>query len=329
MGNEIATEVWFPDAYDMRSGEFSLVRTDRAQLASQSFLDGRWERSACQRRRVKQDTIFTSPAAQMPRLNFIWHTGFCCSTLLAKALDFPGRNLSLCEPSVLVDVADGKRSGTAIPSKQMFELLAGAGETSEIVTVKPSPSTNCLLRDAVDTTAGQMLLLYSDCRSFVVSIAKMGEEGRKYVRRLYLALINDGHVQAKWPPANVFALSDLELASVVWHMQIAEFRRHSLGHRAASLNCEVLLSNSREILGRLAEFFSLRFGYDHVATVADGPLFQRNAKSGVEGFSTRQRREEHRRIEESLGADLDRIVEQSYRACSDTPRPNPLPESVL
>src|ERR1700733_14392828 len=297
---------WFPEGFDQNRNEFRFVAADRSDLSSQSFLDWRWNRSGAKRQTAGATAMIARLSPQNPRPSIIWHTGFCCSTLLAKALDFPGRNLSLCEPSVLVDVADGKRSGTAIPSKQMFELLAGAGETSEIVTVKPSPSTNCLLRDAVDTTAGQMLLLYSDCRSFVVSIAKMGEEGRKYVRRLYLALINDGHVQAKWPPANVFALSDLELASVVWHMQIAEFRRHSLGHRAASLNCEVLLSNSREILGRLAEFFSLRFGYDHVATVADGPLFQRNAKSGVEGFSTRQRREEHRRIEESLGADLDR-----------------------
>jgi hypothetical protein len=275
---------------------------------------------------------------QTPRPCMIWHTGFCCSTLLAKALDGPGRNLSLCEPQVLVDVVDAKRAGKfardlppAVP-QLAFHLLSRGFAPEELVTLKPAPAANVLLRDAATQTSGPMLFLFSDCRSFLVSICKLGENGRKYVRSLFLAMLHDDHVQAQWPAPKLLSMSDLELATIVWHMQIAEFLRNwpLLGAgRAASLDCDAFLASPVDTLRKLDHFFALGLGEEHLESVASGPLFRRNAKTGEDSFDASRRLKEHAQTAQQLGGDLDRIVAGSYAICRTTPRGAPLPEPLV
>ncbi len=336
MGDPVHDAAWFPDGFDARSGEFLFVKAEREQLSSQTFLDRRWDRTGFARARGSARTLLAP--SSLPSPNIIWHTGFCCSTLLAKTLDRPGCNLSLCEPQILVDVADAKRSGTVPPdsladiAQRAFHLLSRPHADGEQVTLKPAPAANALLREATVRTSAPMLFLYSDCRTFLLAICKLGEEGRKYVRRLFLALLADGHPQAQWPPPRLLSLSDLELAAMVWHMQIAEMRR-SLPHlnsgRMASLDCDAFLFAPAETLQRMSHFFSLGLGGDYVHGVVAGPLFRRNAKTGEEPFNARRRSEDHARIERHMPGEVDRIVAQSYAICRDTPRALPLPQPLL
>jgi hypothetical protein len=277
-------------------------------------------------------------SAEKPRPNFIWHTGFCGSSLLAKALDCLGRNLSLFEPQILADIANAKRTAATAPGfseripKLALQLLARPFATGECITLKPSPVANNLLREAAAFTSGPTLFLYSDCRSFLISIAKKGEEGHKYVRRMFVAMLADGHEQAQWPPGRVLSLTDLELAAVVWHMHIGEILRHwaALGPaRAASLDCDAFLADPVECLGKLDAFFSLDLGPEYPTQVTAGPLFRRNAKTPEVPFDANKRRDEHSRTAQSLGPDLDRIVAQSYDLCRTTPRGMPLPDPLV
>ncbi len=333
--NPFADAGWFPESFDPRNGEFGFVATDRDTLAQQNFLDRRWDRAGARRMRTGVAAAADALPRQKPPLNFIWHTGFCCSTLLAKAIDQKGRNLSLCEPWILIEITDAKRAGAlgrpslASVPQLAFGLLGRSFAPGERITLKPAPAASHLLRDAAAHTEGAMLFLYSDCKSFVASIAKLGEGGRKYVRTLLLAILGDGHLQSQWPGARLLALSDLELAAIVWHMQIAEFTRHWPAARAASLDCDAFLAAPAETLAKLDAHFSLGLGADHLRQVAEGPLFRRNAKTAAEGFDANTRREEHARVASELGDDLSRVVEQSYALCPATPRGAPLPNPLL
>jgi len=251
---------WFPDRFDAASASCSFVKADLATIASQTFLDHRWNRARLEQRSASASSLLSVLPQDRPNLNFIWHTGFCCSTLLAKALGDPANNLSLCEPQILVHAADAKRAGVFVREpafsdipKLIFHLLARKMPPALAVTVKPAPAANVLLREAAAHTSGAMLFLYSDCRSFLISTAKLGEEGRKYARRMFIALLGDGHPQAQWPPGKLLLLSDLELAALVWHMQIAEFLRNwpSVQGRASSLDCDAFLANPLETLTRV------------------------------------------------------------------------------
>ena len=324
---------WFPEGFDARSGEFRFVHTDRESLGAQVFLDGRWNRADARRTSLAAQSALGWLPSERPRLHFIWHTGFCCSTLLAKAIDRPGKNLSLCEPQILAEVASALHSGALAPQWQQslpaltFHLLARSFAPGEQVTVKPAPAANRLLGNAAPYTSGFHLVLYSDCRSFLISIAKLGEDGRKYVRRMYLLLAADG--RAPVPPAELVSLTDLELAAVLWHLQIAELRRQWPGARAASLNCDDFLARPAQMLGKLDQFFALGIGEACLAEIAAGPLFRRNAKTGEASFDTQRRRAEQVGIERSLGADLDRIVAQSYTLFRSTPPGPPLPNPLM
>ncbi len=334
--NAFADPRWFPEGFDSPRREFLLVATDRHNLAAQSFLDGRWDRSGLPQMRFGCTSDRLSKANAPVRI--IWHTGFCCSTLLAKALDGPNRNLSLCEPQVLVDIAEARRGGglsrdaasTAVDLALL--LLSRPFAPDEHITIKPSPAANGLLQLVSRHTAGPVLFLYSDCRSFLISICKMGEEGRKYIRGLFLSLLADGHIQAQWPTAKLLVMSDLELAAVVWHMQMAEFLRvwpvFEAG-RAASLDCDAFLASPEQTLITLDQFFSLQIGADQLREVVSGPLFRRNSKTGEGSFDAERRRDEHQRVENQVGRDLTRIVAQSYRICRNTPRDIPLPNPLV
>jgi hypothetical protein len=274
-----------------------------------------------------------------PPLNFIWHTSFCCSTLLAELLDSPGHNLSLREPFVLVPIADAKRLG-AFESRAasprlpeiVFHLLARPGANGAQVTVKPSNFANYLLQDAIAHTSGRMLFLYSDLASFLVSVTKGRLKLHKYARQLFANIAGDDGKELPWSVSALVQMSDLEIAAIAWHMQIAEFRRgwQLLGpSRAASLDCDAFFLDPAQAMARLDEFFGYGLGPAQIRRVLGGPILQRHAKSPAEAFNYALRQETNAIVRRNLGSDIDRVVAWSYEQYPDTPRGAPLPNALV
>lgn len=313
---------WFPDNIDFNRNTFGFVRTERNALSRESFLDSRWNRGALARVDIPVSTVLTTvEKLPRPKLNFIWHTAFCCSTLIARCLDAENKNLSLKEPQILILLAEAKRAGRQIEpaGNAAFKLLARGREH---VLVKPTNAVNNLVPEAVRATDGRMLFLYSDCKSFLISIAKKGEMGRIFARKLFGLFAADGHPQAKWPWQTLFELSDMQVAALVWHMQIAEFRRSHVASRSAALNCDEFLAHPRETLEKLNIFFGL--GLSAAQLDAALPMLARNAKDTNESFGAERRAAEASETARMFGSELDTVVEWSYRACPETPRGNPL-----
>ncbi len=332
---------WFPEDYVPAMKAMSFVRSDTATLARQPFLDHRWNRRGCAQIPLMLDRIaqeFPSDAP-LPRLNFIWHTSFCCSTLIAAALNVADRNISLSEPAMLVTVADVKRADAFTDAKMpsrlpeiAFRLLARRSTPDTAVTVKPSNFANILIRDAVHHTKGKSLFLYSDLPSFLLSVAKSGLQLSKYARRLFFSILRDDGKPVRWPASDLFQMSDLEVAAIAWHLQIAEFRRSwaELGEgRVASLDCDAFLADPYAALERLDAFFGYGFGPEKIRTIVEGPVLKRHAKLPQAPFSPEQRRLEQQRVRQFLGADLERIAEWSYTAYPEAVRGAPLPGALV
>lgn len=329
---------WFLYDIDLKADEFIFVRTDRGELAQQIFLDPRWNPRSGEARRLPIKSVIDEPSTfeRIPHLNLVWHTSLCCSTLLMKLIDRPGHNLSLREPKVLVTLADALRAG--LPEKNLlskeavratFALLARSEAPDALVTLKPSNFSNFLIREAARHCHGKVLFLYSDLPSFLISIAKGGTGFCRYARQLFGNIAGDLGQPLPWSGADLLRMTDLEIASLAWHLQIAEFRRSwpELGDaRAASLDCDVLLAKPDDTLPRLEAFFQLGSASD--ASPKDS-LFSSHAKLPGQSFSPEMRRSELQDVRQRLGADLDRVVEWSYRAWPSTPKNAPLPNPLV
>jgi hypothetical protein len=303
---------WFLHDIDPGSGRARFVRTDRAALSAEPFLDHRWRAPDAPGVALPLAGL-QATGSRSPRLNFIWHTSFCASTLLAACLDQPGRSLSLKEPRVLVILAALKRSGQlGRPglAEAVFSLLGRRFDADEQILIKPSNGANNLIAEAAALTEGRMLLMYSDCESFVLSMARQGRAGFAYVRELFRSLAADGHPIARSPAAELIRLTDLEVAALVWRLQMDALETASarLGARARSLDYQVFLDDPDLVLPQIDDFMGLGIGPGRLDQVVAGPLFRRDAKRPGQVFDARNRADERTHLRAQLGADLGAVL---------------------
>jgi hypothetical protein len=251
----------------------------------------------------------------------VFHTAFCGSTLLARALDVPERAMVLREPGVLVKLANLKRerhpwSQDAARWRQLvgavFGLLGDAAGGGERAAIKPSNVCNNLIGDAMALPAsGPSLLLYSDLRSFLVSVLKKGEQGRGFVRRLCLSFSLDLPQVRDVPARELLLMTDLQVAAAVWLMQMELFAQALRGarRRVRTLNADRFLNEPKPVLVAASAFLELGLDAATIDAVVAGPVFRRNSKIEAQAYDVAQRREEGRAIEAAFGPELDRVVD--------------------
>ena len=101
---------WFPIGLSQDYRTIRFGRVSRDDLAHEAFLDQRMSGSV---RAVQEHPVreIVAQAGEFPAELpvFVFHSAFCCSTLLARAFDAPGRCLSLKEPDVLMGLANALR----------------------------------------------------------------------------------------------------------------------------------------------------------------------------------------------------------------------------
>jgi hypothetical protein len=325
---------WFPEDMDPRSRTVTFVRLDRDAIASKAFLRETTEAAPNNpRRRIGLDALIRlTQGWDRPAVNFIWHTAFCCSTLIARTLDRPGHSLTLREPRVIMALAAMKRmrafpnaDAAARANGTILKLLARGFAPGERVTIKPANAANNIIADLAAVSDGNAVFLYSDVRGFMIAVAQRGENRRSFVRRLFAQLMNDEHHQQRlWNAAELFDMSDLQIAALVWHMQIDEFHRSlsALSDRVAALDCDAFLAAPATSLAALDQHFGLDLGREHIADVIRGPLLRRNAKAMNEPLGYLSRRQAHREIAPMLAKDIEAVTPWSYSACrSDATKP--------
>ena len=330
-GFDLRDAGWFLYDIDPGCSRVGFVRTDRAVLSTEPFLDHRW-RAADEVGAAVPLSELPAIGPETPRLNFIWHTSFCASTLLAACLDTPGRCLALKEPGALVMLADLKRGGLLARSpdlaKAVFSLLGRRFDPDEQILIKPSNGANTLMIEAAALTQGRALLLYSDCESFVLSMAKQGGAGFAYVRNHFRTLAADGHPIGRWSADQLLSLTDLQLAALVWRMQMDMMEAASirLGDRARSLDCQVFLDDPDMVLHHVDDFLGLDIGREQLDEVVSGPLLKRDAKRPGQAYSARARAGKQAQLRAHLGSDLPavlRMVEELF------PRPPRLAKPLI
>jgi hypothetical protein len=331
---------WFPAALDTSAATVSFARISRNALSKQAFLDQRMDGSVTGRKTVPLADVMAAVASQQHTPPaFIFHSAFCCSTLLASALNVPGSVLALKEPNILMDLANVLR--VDVKAKQsrkhaeelvqaVFALLATSGN-NESILIKPTNAANNLLPYAIKSGA-PVLLLYGSLRSFLVSVLKKGEACKSFVRGQYNIFALDPEGLVAIPQRQAVALTDLQAAAVVWRHQLELFQRAlaANGHdQVVSVDFKRLTATPVPVLQAVTQHLNLPHSNAELESIAKGPVFTRNAKFTDQALSPEQVDQDTRVIEKQYGETLDLIENWANQISLGTTLAVPLSGAIV
>jgi hypothetical protein len=303
---------WLAHRYDPGQDAVHFIAVDRAQRRSAPFLtDENLPQAAAPTVLRREDCLALAPPPAP--LHFIFHSAYCCSTLLANALDREGLASSLKEPTLLNDLVGWRQRGA--PAQRLAEVLDGALRllarplaSGEAVVAKPSNVVNALAPAmlTIRPEAG-CLLLYAPLRLYLGSIAAKGLWGRLWVRDLLAKQLKDGLVDLGFEPADHFLQSDLQVAAVGWLAQHRLFAHlaERWPARVRTLDSETLLARPAEALAAIGALFGLRWEAPAIQETVD-LVFTRHAKFGGT-FSRSDRSESQQAAAEAHADELEKV----------------------
>ncbi|WP_375402709.1 hypothetical protein [uncultured Sphingomonas sp.] len=283
----IAEPDWFAHRFDPERDLFHLIPATRAELCAATFLTDENLPGAARAVPAARAATVAGAARRAP-VHFLFHSAFCCSTLLARALDIDGVAAALKEPVILNDLIGwrGRGGAPALVARALDEVLLLLEQTArpgEAVLIKPSNLVNPLAPAALALrTDARAILLHAPLRTFIASVASKGLEGRLWVRDLWAKLLAGGADPFGFTPEELFRHSDLQVAALGWLAQHREFAALAarFGPRVATLSSVDLLTNPARALGAAALHYGLALDRTAAAAIAAGPIFTRHAKTG-------------------------------------------------
>ena len=276
---------WFADRYDPGHDAVHFRWLTRADHRAATFLTDEYLPAGAAKVVIgRRDALAAEPATGP--IHFIFHSAFCCSTVLARAFDAPGAAMGLKEPALLNDLVGWKARGAAAGDLATvldsgLTLLARPFAPHEAVVVKPSNVVNGFASAMLTVRPGaRALLLHAPLATYLGSIARKGMTGRLWARDLLVKQIADG---TQWPgmtAAEFIGQSDLQAAAIGWLAQHALFARLAarFPDRVRTLDSTALMADPAATLTALGALFGLALD---VPAVVAGPAFSTHSKHGT------------------------------------------------
>lgn len=277
---------WLPHFYDANRDTLVFARLPRETQRRITFLDSRFvDRDAESEPAPISALPLDRVREQAGPLHYIFHTGFCCSTLLARALDLPGVSMGLKEPAVLACFAEywsnTRRTAGALEALSVtLDLLSRPLAPGEAQIVKPSTVANHIIPQMLHVRPdAKAIVLYSSLDTFLRAIARRGLEGRIFARELFhqfapvIPLSSGGR-------EDVVLQADLQIAAQAWLMQAAfmDSVAKRFGRRVRVLNSETFLADPASTLHDIGAFLNLRITPEMARQTGESAIFQEHAK---------------------------------------------------
>lgn len=296
---------WLPHRLDYERRLVTFGYFSRDALSRASFLDTRIENAATAWTQFNYDELLAAAAQTVVghrKPGFILHTSYCCSTLLSRALDRAGHGLALKEPEIIMGLSNAyrmapnqtERDALAPIRDLLLSLLARSHSGTEKVVIKPTNAANNL-SSVLSALGVPIVVLYGDLRRFLASVIKKGDPCKTLIRQIYRVYAMDNMGVSIIPQRDALALTDLQIAALVWRHQIEMFNAVIQNSPTVrSLDFQQLLSHPCETLQAAAEHLGLEDGNTDWNQVARGPLFHNDAKDNTRAYDAEKREEEER-----------------------------------
>jgi hypothetical protein len=264
-----------------------------------TFLDRRIRPAAAEVHRAPLTQVEAAQAAAAPpgEVGLIFHSAYCCSTLLASAIAHLPRMLVLKEPVTLLQIAVGAAPRTRLPLVRA--LLARRNDASDRVVIKAS--SNCSVIGAellLQAPGSRALFLYSGLEDFVLAVLKDPNRGARL--RETLASPEAHEALGIWWPASeatpdIPTLDDARLAAWAWIGRLRAFARM---RQVAGSDRVLLLDGTRvaaapaQALPQALQALGIAAEPGDIDQMLGSDLWQRHAKTPSMVFDQRAREQD-------------------------------------
>ena len=279
---------WLPSGYDPSARALQLIRLERERLGEPAFLADAQPATGTQPVAVPIYAVMAADIAQAP-LHFIFHTAFCRSTLLVRALEQKGIAAGLSEPGVLAKI--GNSPEAIAPVVKLFARPWGEGEA---VIVKPTNHSNALAPALLDAAPdARALLMTNPLPSFLAAVIRKGMLGRRWGRQLYLELMGYAGMDLGLDGREQFSMTDLQAAGLAWFLnqRYLDALARKYGERVRVLDGDAFGEAPARLLASAGSFFGLAIDTAKAEQIASGPVFTRDAKTG-QNYAEKSARDE-------------------------------------
>lgn len=334
---------YYLNGIDLDAKTCDFLKIDKSAYQRSAFMDHRLQSSI--KVPVHAPLNSLSAAAQTKPDNapagpcsYIFHTSFCCSTLLSHCLQMEGAALTIREPSVLMQLANLKRvpHPEFASQEQQHALLSMASRllskstgAGEAVVIKPTNVANNLIEDIARYVRPHgILFLYSNLEYFLVSIAKKNEGGRAFVRHIFNIIRSDSPRTSAVTHEAMAKLTDLQMAAFVWYTQIDNFLQLLAmfpGYNIRTLNCDAFLVDPQGVLEKVCKLFDIKTTSDRIHHIINGPIFTRSSKNNDRAYTPRMRQDEYNSILEKHRESIESVLAWSDQIHPGGPIRLPLP----
>jgi hypothetical protein len=246
----------------------------------------------------------------------VFHSAFCCSTLLARALHAPPAAMALKEPSALLAlqtyaIAPGMQAERlSALTEATLRLLARPWVDGGRVLIKPTNIVNGLLpRLLAAAPQARAVLLYSSLREFLISCVKKLPEAQTRIRWMAQHLLHGSALARTLGVTPQQPFHFVESCVLTWYAQIeryADALAADAPRRLATLDMDALLAAPQAAVAACARWLELPAALDGLEARVESE-FSRHAKSTEVAYDPAERTREKQRVLARYGA----LIEQA------------------
>ncbi len=179
--------LFFPVDLDVKSKCFFFKSTSLEALRNNTFLDNRFFQADLELKRLELAEFSSMHWDLAPKTGFLFHTSFCCSTLLARLLDFTDHSLVLKEPLILRRLSDAELVGNQDKAlhQTALNLLFRSVAEDYAVLIKPTHVALNIAEPMLSSRPeARALLITSTLKDFLVSNIKKSAQSQQKVPEL-------------------------------------------------------------------------------------------------------------------------------------------------
>lgn len=317
---------WLPHRIDEESRKVQFQKFDRRTTEGVGFLADK----------VGADDVwlgFDEVIASQPpsgKAAYIFHSGFCRSTLLLRALRRPGRSRVLNEPEILNVIARQERPDPRL-ADALVSHLAKPARAGETVLIKPSNFPNRLISFLLEAKEdAKALIITNSLREFLEAIARKGLPGRQWGRQVYHAAARYAGRTQEFDP-HIPGMTDLQVAALGWLLTQNWFQSPRLDpyrDRIRIVHSACFNARRRETIALAAEHLDLGFEESDVDAILESEVFARDAKTGVD-FDAKSAADEARYRSDVLDEEIREVEVWIDQLAARSRISAPVPQTLL